>query len=536
MSEDGGGQGWRHLGFGRFLLIHVIKRCMCHLEIQNQASPGAEPFDSGHVRLFLQSTNAQALMFYTSNGFIVLSDDKDNDGYDKLQKCIRAELPRIGDETSFIGFDPEDKLPASKLLFLPPNNLHKTNDHILDLSDDIENIIPPSQDDPTSVPAVLDLTSSPAKVNPRESQANLQLSSWWCEYLFRSKGDLRNLSYRSSDFLSLMKNLHVLRHLLPTDPILPLLPSESMRIHGLCVMDRRMKLFEKDTAWFGGDELDLFFAILQRDSRFADAYIVPISYKPFIVDAYEHYVKLEKLTQLKQEWLSEGHDEAAISDKILSKFGKMEVNILDEYSTLLNKVIKCILHPNPSLIHKKIIVIPNNQNESHWTATFVFNAASVVDGNVPPYKNSPACWYHFDPCGRWLKISVEHSGMEWFLNLAFSYYQRSQDYQAEHDGPTLTWLNFFPMQREGDQMVASPTFPSVTFDDKDLDKYSWNCGMGICAATSLILQEFLLVLTSKNEYHHFLLIHLMDSVTSFQNAAFLYFEIMSTLVISIFSK
>ena len=222
VSEDGGGQGWRHLGFGRFLLIHVIKRCMCHLEIQNQASPGAEPFESGHVRLFLQSTNAQALMFYTSNGFIVLSDDKDNDGYDKLPKCIRAELPRLGDETSFIGFDPEDELPASKLLFLPPNNLRKTNDHILDLSDDIENIIPPSQDDPTSVSAVLDLTSSPAKVNPRESQANLQLSSWWCEYPFRSKGDLRNLSYRSSDFLSLMKNLHVLRHLLPTDPILPL--------------------------------------------------------------------------------------------------------------------------------------------------------------------------------------------------------------------------------------------------------------------------------------------------------------------------
>ena len=156
------------------------------------------------------------------------------------------------------------------------------NDHILDLSDDIENIIPPSQDDPTSVSAVLDLTSSPIKANPVESQANLQLSSWWCEYPFRSKGDLRNLAYRSSDFLSLMKNLHVLRHILPTDPILPLLPSESMRIHGLCVMDRRMKLFEKDTAWFGGDELDLFFAILQRDSRFADAYIVPISTTFFV--------------------------------------------------------------------------------------------------------------------------------------------------------------------------------------------------------------------------------------------------------------
>ena len=96
--------------------------------------------------------------------------------------------------------------------------------------------------------AVLDLTSSPIKANPGESQANLQLSSWWCEYPFRSKGDLRNLSYRSSDFFSLIKNLHVLRHILPTDPILPLLPSESMRIHGLCVMARRMKLFNDGTA------------------------------------------------------------------------------------------------------------------------------------------------------------------------------------------------------------------------------------------------------------------------------------------------
>ena len=64
------------------------------------------------------------------------------------------------------------------------------------------------------------------------------------------------------------------------------------------------------------------------------------------------------------------------------------------------------------------------------------------------------------------------------------------------------------MQREGDQMVASPAFPRVTFDNKDLDKFvfqsdGFNCGMGICAATSLILQEFLLVLTSKNEYHQF---------------------------------
>ena len=145
------------------------------------------------------------------------------------------------------------------------------------------------------------------------------------------------------------------------------------------------------------------------------------------------------MTQLKQEWLSEGHDEAAISDKILSKFGKKEDDILKEYSTLLNKVIKCILHPNPSLIHKKIIVIPNNQHSSHWTATFVFNAASVVDGNVSPYKNSPACWYHIDPLGRRNKVSLDHSGMGWFLNFAFSYYQQSQDYQAEYDGPTLTW-------------------------------------------------------------------------------------------------
>jgi hypothetical protein len=60
------------------------------------------------------------------------------------------------------------------------------------------------------------------------------------------------------------------------------------------------------------------------------------------------------------------------------------------------------------------------------------------------------------------------------------------------------------MKREGDQMVASPAFPRVTFDDKDLEKIvfqsdGWNCGMGICAATSLILQEFLLVLTSTND-------------------------------------
>ena len=230
VSSDSGGQGWRHLGFGRFLLIHVIKRCAFHLETKNAASSTNPPFTPGNIRLFLQTTQNQAFAFYTSCGFIILSENENNDGYDLLPESIRQAMPRGEETSSFICYEPGDIFPAPTLLHLPPGNLRKTPPQNIESE--------PSEDDPkadtlesTDEPSsVFDLTESPRKEPPKLLEQIL--SSWWCEYPLSMRSPSGNLVYTADDFANMLKNLHTLRSILPTDPLLRLYPKECMKIHG----------------------------------------------------------------------------------------------------------------------------------------------------------------------------------------------------------------------------------------------------------------------------------------------------------------
>ena len=216
-------------------------------------------------------------------------------------------------------------------------------------------------------------------------------------------------------------------------------------------------------------------------------------------------------------------NEEEISKAVQDKFHQTAEKVKSAYVTLMNKVVKIVLFPNPSLLYKKIIVYPNHVNGNHWTVTFVFNPASIVetvdtdDKVASSSLITPACWYHYDPQSMNGSPKVK-SGLPWFLNLAYSYFKACQDFENSDGTNQLKWYSPFPMIHEEprmfdglvfpSRMIGHSNFPKMRFNTEDTESFCYqrdghNCGIGISAATSLILQEFLGPQYVGKAYHKF---------------------------------
>ena len=90
---------WGCLGFGRFLLIMVIKSCTRSLLIAKGYSRIKTPMDEG-VDIYLKCSEQCSLAFYTNCGFVRINGVEETG--DKLLPKIIAATLKVGDRKSIL--------------------------------------------------------------------------------------------------------------------------------------------------------------------------------------------------------------------------------------------------------------------------------------------------------------------------------------------------------------------------------------------------------------------------------------------------
>ena len=144
-----------------------------------------------------------------------------------------------------------------------------------------------------------------------------------------------------------------------------------------------------------------------------------------------------------------------IPDLIQQKFEKSENEIQAIYERQMNSLVRSVLVFHPGNLEKKVIIFPINFRNSHWGATFVFNASEIPhpfdQGMMGPLRTCFFRYCSLDPSGT-RKIPNKH-GIIWLLNLAFSYAEQRKRIDSSGAGTvemtTLKWFTPFGNQYLG---------------------------------------------------------------------------------------
>ena len=158
-------------------------------------------------------------------------------------------------------------------------------------------------------------------------------------------------------------------------------------------------------------------------------------------------------------------------DKLLvTKYGRTEAQIHDDYLQKLNYLLQNIVDRFPGILHRKMIVFPINQNNAHWVATFVFHASSLIDiieENVENLtskvdsKAPRACFFRYCPLHPDGQKTVGlDTGIKWFLNLCASY---DVHLKKEEDDHPMSWIEPFGSEVEGN-FLCTRAFPALYLD------------------------------------------------------------------------
>ncbi len=142
---------------------------------------------------------------------------------------------------------------------------------------------------------------------------------------------------------------------------------------------------------------------------------------------------------------------------------------------------------------------PCNKNLSHWSATFVLNAAF--------YKSEPdttkdndglrACFFRYcskDPNGR--RDVPKSQGRLWFLNPCVSYDAQEKKHLDPSEGK-MEWLSPFGDALEGN-MLGTNAFPALylpidfEFLSNQSEEDNHNCGFGVIATMAMVLRDLVL--------------------------------------------
>jgi hypothetical protein len=144
--------------------------------------------------------------------------------------------------------------------------------------------------------------------------------------------------------------------------------------------------------------------------------------------------------------------------------------------------VQLVIHPNPGILARRFF-FPRNENLSHGSTSFVFNAAF--------HKSEPDSK---DPNGRrGVPIS---QGKLWILNLCVSY----DAVQKKHLNPSevkLEWLSPFGDALEGN-MLGTNAFPAlhlpIDFEilPKQSEEDNHNRGFGVIATMAMVLRDLVL--------------------------------------------
>jgi hypothetical protein len=64
-------------------------------------------------------------------------------------------------------------------------------------------------------------------------------------------------------------------------------------------------------------------------------------------------------------------------------------DLLDKYNKTMNQINRGVLHRNPGLLYRRVLIFPKNEGSSHWTCVFVFNPSFIDEQDNE--ENSNAC-------------------------------------------------------------------------------------------------------------------------------------------------
>ena len=247
--------------------------------------------------------------------------------------------------------------------------------------------------------------------------ANNESTKIWCEY---PPPKLNGHVMQVGDNLlkKQLKQFPYMKWLMPL-PYNCILPHSRCYLNGGMLLANRIEHSEKlGRKWIASSEIDLMLSTLLMDGRYQDfAFIVSAYHSNSIKKAFQAYVDYCGAMELVQE--GKGHVEhSVIAKRIHDKYKCTLEQLSDKYLNCRDSQLKTVVHVNPGILSRCVIIIPCNENDNHRSATFVFNASCIVD-KEPGLRPCFFRYYSYYPNGcRDVKVQ---QGINWFLNLCYSY-------------------------------------------------------------------------------------------------------------------
>jgi hypothetical protein len=292
-------------------------------------------------------------------------------------------------------------------------------------------------------------------------------------------------------------------------PLQALLPYSSCHLGGLMKLSQRIEHSNLEaTSWMASGELDLLLSTIMIDGRYQNfSFVLPCWNSRDIKLGFQAYVKYQDALQYSRDH-KDDMTRVELDNVIREKHGSTLFELSSKYCDIRNHLLKTVVHVNPGLISRRVIIIPCNERENHWSATFVFNASYIgeeeEDGMLRP-SFFRYCSLH--PNGD-RKVRLDQ-GIVWFLNLCFTYDLHEKNILKDKSSK-LGWCTPFGNDMTGN-MMGTAAFPSLRLpknsDILPRQNDDYNCGIGICSAIAIILRDIVFVDEKDNDnlavYHDF---------------------------------
>ena len=470
-------QQWRRQGFGLFMLTCMIK------------SMYARNMLTKTVDVYLQCYERQSYNCYAKFGFQQINEYLRNglallDGFPQLPKEMQDMLLQ----------EPSTLHQAGECLFHFFNHdFHKKPYRLLLLRSDCLRYFKETEADMTD----LALTS-------RHDRKVAEMStSVWCHYPSPRIKDKR-YEFDSKTTRAWFKDLPLITDLLPP-PYDFTLPSSTIGMYGdVLIASRVLHSTPRSPGkppgqrWLTNGEIGLMLTTLMWDGRYHDDCTVLLSnHTQLIESAYECFRHYTQALQLYEDGEAAKKEDPRVDMEevkalIIARHLKPVHELAANAQHIRNWLVNQVIAPNPkplTILSRRLIVFPRNENDAHWSCIFVFNPSYIVRE-----KDEDAlqpCFFKY--CSEQIHGTreVESQAIPCFLNLCYSV----NDHEKNHSintGVPLKMLFPFGSIKFG-SMVGTKAFPALKFPiasqylPQQIDGF--NCGVGVAAAVGIVLRD-----------------------------------------------
>lgn len=523
-------KSWRRQGFGRLMLIMLIKMStsslLSHFELSHCATRLLG------VDLYLQCPHKEPMAFYHACGFLQINL-QDNTGIELLPKTIADTLL---DENAggFAWILPETEdhciIPLMRLCsgsFLksaveavqskiqvinattegPSAHLNNSTEESVQSKNKIVSATYGGSPSLTNSGAVIVVDIESSNEIVRASNGGSSGNGFeWCRYppsTYTVDNAAASVLLTNTDLEEAFVGLDFVSNLLPP-PFCVLVSPHKMRGSGEMGSDERLKHSKSGgKTWMATGELQMMTALLMMDGRYeASAAIISFTDMQLIQGCFEllqrHLsakkyekdlmgAKEEELREVAEELFKDIDNEyarevakvdyvkkeeekytAECSALVKEKYGGSKEELYVKYDDQMNYVVKNVLFFYPGLLEKRVIVFPTNLRNDHWGATFVFNAGDIV-ANVDHASSGSCRTCFFRYCSKHPNGTTtipNATGIIWFLNLAFSYQEEQKRNKSKSETPTQMKWNSPFGRTFFGEMKGTKKFPALRVLDK----------------------------------------------------------------------